>query len=107
MTRAELWLLFAAMGAVTVALRGSFLLLQDRLALPPLLRRSLAFVPPAVLAALVTPSLFARSGVGLGPFDARLVAGALAILVAWRTKSVLATLLVGMGVLWALTWILS
>lgn len=102
-----LWGLFLAMGAVTLAARASFLLLQDRITLPPVLRRSLAYVPPAVLAAIVTPALFEPGGVGVGPFDARLAAGAVAILVAWRTKSVLATLAVGMAVLWSLTWLLG
>ena len=101
---AGLWGLFLAMGAVTLGARASFLLAQDRLTLPPLLRRSLTYVPPAVLAAIVTPALFEPSGVQAGPLDARLVAGAVAVVIAWRTKSVLATLLVGMGVLWALTW---
>ncbi len=103
MSDAWLWALFAAMGAVTLALRASFLLLQDRAGLPPLLRRALAYVPPAVLAAIVTPALFAPGSVALGPVDARLPAGLVAIVVAWRSKSVLATLGVGMAVLWALT----
>lgn len=104
MTRPELWLLFAAMGVVTLALRASFLLLQDRLTLPPLLREALAYVPPAVLAALVLPALVEPGGVAVGPVDARLPSGLVAIAVAWRTKSVLATIVTGMGTLWVLTW---
>jgi branched-subunit amino acid transport protein len=34
--------------------------------------------------------------------NARLVAGVLAILVAWRTRNIFLTILVGMGVLWLL-----
>lgn len=102
-----LWLLFAAMGAVTLAARASFLLLQDRVALPPILRRALRYVPPAVLAAIVAPSLLEPSGVGVGPVDARLLAGAAAIVVAWRTESVLATLGAGMALLWSLTRLLG
>jgi branched-subunit amino acid transport protein len=104
-TAAGAWLVFAAMGIVTLALRASFLLLQDRAGLPPLLRRALAYVPPAVLAAIVAPALFAPGTVALGPVDARLPAGLVAIVVAWRTKSVLATLGAGMAVLWTLTWL--
>lgn len=103
MSDAWLWTLFTAMGVVTVALRASFVLLQDRAGLPPTLRRALAYVPPAVLAAIVTPALFAPGTAALGPIDARLPAGLVAIVVAWRTKSVLATLTVGMAVLWGLT----
>lgn len=103
MSDAWLWPLFGAMGLVTVALRASFVMLQDRAGLPPTLRRALAYVPPAVLAAIVTPALFAPATAALGPIDARLPAGMVAIVVAWRTKSVLATLVAGMAVLWALT----
>lgn len=105
MSGAELWWLFAAMGAVTLALRASFLLAQDRVSLPAYVNRALAFVPPAVLAAIVAPALFEPGGAQLGPLNARLVAGLVAIGVAWRTKSVLATIIVGMATLWALTWI--
>lgn len=108
MSSTYLWTLFATMGLVTLALRASFLLLQDRLTLPPLLRRALAYVPPAVLAAIVTPALFEPGGTGsLGPVDVRLLAGALAVIVAWRTRSVLATLALGMAVLWGLGWLLD
>ena len=63
--------------------------------------RPLRYVPPAVLAALVLPDL-----VTLGPsvaatlLDERLIAGAVAGVVAWRTENVFATIAVGMGVLW-------
>lgn len=105
MTREVLWWLFLAMGVVTLALRASFVAAQDRLALPPVLRRALRYVPAAVLAALVAPALFAGGESPLGPVDARLPAGLVAIFVAWRTKSVLATLSVGMAALWALGWL--
>jgi branched-subunit amino acid transport protein len=97
------WAVFAGMAVVTLALRASFLLLPENAELPPLLRRALAYVPPAVLAAIVAPALFAPGEVALGPIDARLPAGLVAIVVAWRTRSVLATLASGMGVLWTLT----
>ena len=105
MSSATLWVLLAAMGLVTLALRASFLLLPDRTTLPPLLRRALAYVPAAVLAAIVTPALFAPGEVALAGIDARLPAALVAIVVAARTRSVLATLGTGMGVLWTLTLI--
>lgn len=103
MSAATLWALFAAMGIVTLVLRASFLVLPERTTLPPLLRRALTYVPPAVLAAIVTPALFSAGEVALGPIDARLPAALVAIVVAARTRSVLATLGAGMGVLWTLT----
>lgn len=98
-----IWLLFAGMGAVTLALRASFVLLQERLSFPPIVRRALTYVPPAVLAAIVAPALFSAGTASLGPVDARLPAALLALAVAWRTKSVLATLGAGMVVLWTLS----
>jgi branched-subunit amino acid transport protein len=102
-TRVELLLLVAGMALVTLAARGSFLLLQDRIALPSVVRRSLTYVPAAVLAAIVTPALFTQSGVTIGPVDARLLAAAVAAVVAHRTRNVTATFAVGMVVLWTLT----
>lgn len=100
MSPLRLWAILLAMGVVTLALRASFLVLQDRVALPPGLQRALKYVPPAILAAIVAPALFAPGPTALGPVDARLPAALLATIVAWRTRSVLATLTVGMATLW-------
>jgi branched-subunit amino acid transport protein len=53
-----------------------------------------------VLTAIFFPELFLPGGkfdVSLG--NARLLAGALAALVAWRTRNIVLTILVGMGAL--------
>lgn len=107
MSRPELWVTIAGMALITFTLRSSFLLAANRLTLPPLLRRSLTYVPPSVLAAIVAPALAQPSGAGLGPVDLRLVAGAVAAVVAWRTRSIVATFAVGMAALWGLTWLLG
>jgi branched-subunit amino acid transport protein len=44
----NIWLAILAMGALTLALRASFLLPPERLRLPVLLRRALPFVPAVV-----------------------------------------------------------
>jgi len=99
--------LIVVIGVATFALRVSFIALFGRLAeIPPGLERALRFVPAAVLAALVLPSF-----VTLGP-DAgglamdRLIAGAVAAGVAWRTENVLATMASGMGALWLVRFLL-
>lgn len=101
MSRAEVWAIVLVMGGLTFALRASFLLLGERLTLPGGLARALRFVPAAVLAALVLPAVVAPEG-QLAFGDPRLLAGAVAALVAWRTRAVLPTLLVGMALLWGL-----
>ncbi|MBF8282806.1 MAG: Branched-chain amino acid transport, partial [Anaerolineales bacterium] len=47
-----------------------------------------------------------RGALDLSLGNARLLAGGLAMLVAWRTKNVLLTIAVGMGALWILQAIL-
>lgn len=90
-------------GLVTFAIRLSFIALLGKVALPPILTRALRFVPPAVLSAIILPELVMRDGaLDLRPVNARLLAGVLAAVVAWRTRNVLLTIAVGMAALWAL-----
>lgn len=97
------WLITLAMGAITFLLRLSFFELFGRARVPEGLSRALRFVPAAVLPALVAPALVYREGVlELSLGNERLLAGLIAALVAWRSKSMLATILVGMLALWLL-----
>lgn len=99
------WLVLVGMALAAFAFRASFLLLGERVALPPLLRRALDYVPAAVLAALVVPVFVDLHATWRAEDGVRLVAGAAAFAVAGRTRSVPATLGVGMGVLWLLQWL--
>lgn len=95
-----LWLMMAAGGLLTFATRLSFILLLDRWMPPHFLQRALRFVPPAVLSAIIVPELLQNNGgLVLTGFNPRLLAGILAGLVAWRTRSVLLTVAVGMAAL--------
>lgn len=103
----RLWLTLAGMGLLTYALRLSFIELWGRLTLPPGVQRSLRFVPPAVLAALLVPEVLLRNGsLDLSLHNLRLPAVLIAALVAWRTRNTLLTIAVGMAVLWALQFLL-
>ena len=98
-----LWLTLLGMGAVTFAIRLSLILLLERVDVPRRARQALRFVPPAVLSAIIFPELLMRDDkldISLG--NPRLLAGALAALVAWRTKNILLAITVGMGTLWIL-----
>jgi branched-subunit amino acid transport protein len=91
-------------GLATFVMRLSFVGLAVRYRLPPVIERALRYVPPAVLVALVVPDLVAHTGeVDLTLGNARLWAGTLAILVAWRTRNIPLTLVTGMVALWVLT----
>ncbi len=105
MTRPEVWLVIALAALVTLAERGSFLVTRGQAPLPPLVRRSLRYVPAAVFAAITVPALFQPSGVAVGPIDVRLLAGVVAAAAAWRTRDVTITFVIGMVALWLLTWL--
>lgn len=98
-----LWLTLIAGGVITYAIRLSLILAWGRVALPPALQRGLRFVPPAVLSAIIFPEILRHDGPLDVSFDnIRLLAGAVAALVAWRTKNALLTIAAGMAVLWGL-----
>ena len=97
---ASLWLVFFVVGGLTFGLRLSFIALLGRVAMPGWLQRGLRFVPVSALTAIFAPALLMPKGpldISLG--NARLLAGILAILVAWRTKNMLLTIAVGMAAL--------
>lgn len=102
-----IWTAIVAIGIATFAIRLSFIFLFGRIDdVPPKLELALRFVPPAVLAALVVPSLVTvRPSVSATLLDVRLIAGVVAGGVAWRTEDVFATIGVGMGVLWVLRFL--
>ena len=98
-----LWIEIIFMGLVTYGLRLSLIGLLGRFEVPPLISRGLRFVPPAVLSAIIVPELVQPTGaLNLSLGNLRLVAGVLAIVVAWRTRNVLLTVGVGMAGLWLL-----
>jgi branched-subunit amino acid transport protein len=98
-----LWVAMIVTGVMTYAFRVSVVVAVERFPMPPLLQRALGFVPAAVLSALIVPELVLRGGMlDIAPTNPRLVAGLVAALVAWRTRNVLLTLMVGMVVV--LVW---
>ena len=99
----SIWLLFVAMAIGTFALRFSFIYLFGKVDMPDWLRRALRFVPASVLAALVFPALtYPNGALDLSLGNVRLLAGLGGALVAWRTKNVLRTIIVGMILFWVL-----
>ncbi len=93
------------MTLIAFALRYAPLAMLERFSLPPRLQQALRYVPAATLAGLVFPALLAPQGQwALGLDNERLLAGLVAMGVAWRFKNILLTLLVGMGALWLLQW---
>jgi branched-subunit amino acid transport protein len=100
----NLWLIILGMGIVTFGTRLVPIVLLGRFEIPLLMQRALRFVPPAVLTAIIVPELLYRNDqVDISLTNARLLAGLIAIVVAWRTKNALITIGVGMIALWVLS----
>jgi branched-subunit amino acid transport protein len=95
------------MALVTYGLRASFLLLPPGIETPPLLRRALRYVPAAVLTAIWAPELVVQKEVlVLSLENERLLAGAVAIAVAWRWRLTFVTIISGLGALHFFDWLL-
>jgi branched-subunit amino acid transport protein len=97
----NLWLVMFLGGLLTYATRLSFIVLLHKVAIPPWLRRALFYVPTAVLTAIIVPEIFLHTGtLNTSLLNPRLLAGILAVIVAWRTRNALLTVTAGMTALW-------
>jgi len=99
----SLWVMFLAVGIGTFVMRLSFVELYGRWRIPTLLSRALVYVPASVLAALVLPAVVYPHGQGEFAFDnPQIPAAIIAAWIAWKTRSTVLTLAVGMATLWGL-----
>lgn len=97
MSEARVWFVIVALGAATYAVRAGFLIATRERGLPEGVRRFLAYVPVTVLPALIVPIIvFPEGGEALEP--RRLIAAAAALGIGVATRSVVATIVVGIGV---------
>jgi len=104
----NIWVVMVVLGALTFLTRLSFIALAGRWDAPPLFRSALRFVPVAILTAIVVPELVLHTGtLDVSLTNARLMAGLIAILVAWRTKNTVLTIVIGMAVFWVLQAIIK
>lgn len=98
----EVWFAIVLAGAGTFAMRASFLAAADRMAeVPAWANRLLRQIPPAALSAIILPALVRPEG-SIDLLQPRLAAGVFAALVAWKTRSVALTLVLGIGGLMAI-----
>ena len=97
------WIVIVGAGVVTFLTRASFIVFSDPQKFPHAFRVALAFVPAAVLAAIVVPGLAMPSGVvDLTTANPRLLAGLAAVAVALKVRNPLASIVAGMVALWGL-----
>ena len=91
--------LIVLMMAVTFGVRYPVLALVGRINILPAVKRALAFVPVAVLSALSAPIVVINDGQWNVSFDNEyLVASVVAIAIAWKTRHLMLTIIIGMSV---------
>lgn len=104
----EIWLLLFLIGITTYLIRLSFIFLFGKFDVPLWLRRTLKYIPPAVLSAIIFPDLFIHSGaIEISLTNPRLVAGIIAAVIAWKTKNILLTISIGMISLWIMQYLIA
>jgi branched-subunit amino acid transport protein len=103
----NIWLVMLLGGLITFGIRFSLIYLFGRFEVPETMRKALHYVLPAVLSALIFPELFIRdNALNLSLDNYRMLAGLVAIFVAWFSRNTLATILAGMFTLFLLQFFL-
>jgi len=96
----NLWTVILSIGIVTFFIRFSFIWLLGNRRINSTIQNLLQFVPPAVLAALITPSFLLTPEADFSVVNPRMWSGLLAALVAWKTRNVICTIASGLFCLW-------
>ncbi|MBI1257549.1 MAG: AzlD domain-containing protein [Chloroflexi bacterium] len=93
-------IMVAGMALVTFLIRYPTMVLVGKIPLPDRVFRALRYVPPAVLAAIIVPSVLMPDGktVDFVPNNSYLVAGIIAVIISWRSKNLLLTIVLGMAI---------
>jgi len=101
-----IWVVMITCGLLTFAMRFVMFSGMAPRALPAWLEEALGFVPVAVLTAIIVPAVIVapESGLALAG-NPRLPAAILAVTAALLTRSVLATIGIGLGAMWLLDWL--
>jgi branched-subunit amino acid transport protein len=97
------WVVIIAIATGTFLLRFTMIALVSKVSLPEKLFDTLQYLPPAIFAALVIPAVYGPGPLHFVPeHPARLLAGLLAIVIAWKTRNMIATIVIGMLAMWVL-----
>jgi len=91
------WWPIVLIGMASLVLRASFLMLAPNLTVPPRAIRALGVAAPILLATITAPEITTGQPALLG---ARLVGSTVAVVVAWRTRSILPTVGLGLAAYW-------
>lgn len=101
--RSEIIFIIVGMALVTFATRSSCVALFRQTGMPDWLERWLKHIPTAILTALIVPALVLPKGqIDISFHNHYLLAGFVAALVAYKSRNIVATLMLGMGTMLAL-----
>ena len=96
--RSEMFLIIAGMAIVTFATRFASVAILGQKKMPPALERWLRHIPTGILTALIVPTLLLPKGYIDLSFDNHyLLAGLVAAAAAWKSRNMIATLVLGLG----------
>ena len=99
--------MIAGMAVVTFGIRYIMFPISGRVQFHPMFERSLGYVPPAVLSAIIVPSILMPTGeVNLNLTNPYLIGAAAACIVGWFYKNLLLTIVVSMFIFLGAQWIL-
>ena len=102
------WIVIILGGLFTLGIRSSIILTIDKITMPGWFKRSLRYIPTAILSAVILPGLFAPDGkMAFSIHNTELLSGLVAIGVAWWTKNVVLTILIGTASLVILRFVLG
>ena len=101
-------ILIGGMMLVTFSIRYSMFVVAGRMTFPARLEKSLRYVPPAVLTAIIVPAVLIPSGddIVASYSNPYLVAALFAFGVGWVSKNLLLTIVLGMIAFWVWQWVL-
>ncbi len=103
--RSDILLIILGMAVVTFITRFGCLILFRQTGVPAFLEGWLKHVPTAILTALILPSMLLPKGyLDLSLHNHYLVAGIFASLVAYKSRSILATVGLGIILMFSLHW---
>lgn len=96
----EILIAIAGAALVTYCTRFPLMILSGKREIPPRLARFMRFIAPAVLTALIVPSIFVKDGaVAFSHTNPYLWAAAITTLAAWLSKNMLVSVITGLGVM--------
>lgn len=100
MSNTEIWLTIAGLTLLTVVMRNVFLVLGNRVALPPRVQHALRYAPACALVAVILPELVVQPGIGGAGLDLaspKLIAGLVTIASLLVTRHSTAAIVLGMA----------